>query len=446
MSAQSAHTDYFLQNSHTRSSQNPAFIPKQGYVGVPMLSSVGAGIYTNAFQLDNLVFKKNGENVSFLHPSVSSSEFLSNIPDKSFATFYLNYKILSGGFFDKREGFWSFDLGLRALFDVNVPKPLFEMIKIGLSSNPNDPVRYSMDNINLAASGYAEVGVGYARTFLDNRLSLGAKAKLLFGAANLDLNIDKLEFALQDNVWTARSKATLTGSGIKPSYDENDLFESIDTDLSGVGGFGLGFDLGAVYKLLNDKLRVSLAFTDLGFMSWSGSSSVNLKTSESLVTVTPGQGSAINDDFDFNETFDTAIDDIREAVNFRESSGSKGNTAVLHTTVNAGAEYDVLPGNLSAGLLSSTYLGSNLGTELTLSANYNPVKLKWLSAGLSYSFMHGKFNTIGAALHLAPRKWIHFFIAGDYFMPHVSSEFLPVSSKAVNIQFGLAVPIGRARD
>jgi hypothetical protein len=445
LAAQSVHTDYFLQNSHTRSSQNPAFLPKQGYIGIPILSNVGVGVHTNALYLNNLVFNKNGESVTFLHPTVSSSEFLSNIPGNSFASADVNIKLLSAGFFDKNDGFWSVDLGVRTLAEANIPKPLFELLKIGFSADPNQAIRYSIDNLRFSTTEYAEIGVGHTRSILDGNLLVGAKAKILFGLANLDLNVNKLELTTQNNVWTSRSHATLSGSmkGIRPVYDEEGLFDSVESDGIGLSGYGLGLDLGAVYKLLDNKARVSLAVTDLGFISWGGGNSINLTTPDVQTTVTPGDYTFGSDDSSLADNFESSVDDIMEAINFKESGKKQGRSTMLRTNVNVGLEYEVWADNLSVGLLSSTYFAHHIDTEFTLSANYNPVDIQWLSAALSYSFIYNKFNTVGLALHLAPKKGLHFFIASDYLIPRVSKEFLPTNSKAANIQFGLSVPIGR---
>ncbi|MDR1937330.1 MAG: DUF5723 family protein [Tannerellaceae bacterium] len=442
--AQSVRTDYFLQNSYSRTALNPAFIPRQGYIGVPGLADIAVGASTNALYLDNLVFNKNGEKVTFMHPWVGSSEFLSNLPDKSNLSANLNYHPVSFGFFDKKGGFWSFGIGVRTLADINIPKPLFELLKVGFTSDDRT-INYPVQNLSLSATAYSEVSVGHARTLLDSRLSVGAKAKLLLGAVDMDLNVESLDVTVQKDQWIARSKATLKGSGIKAGYSETGVFETIELESIGATNFGLGVDLGAVYAI-SDRARVSLAFTDLGFISWSAGKSVNLKAPETQVVVKPGEYSSAESNFNFKENLNTAIDDIREAINFKESGQAQGRFTTLTTTVNAGLEYEVLPGSLSAGLLSSTYLGSNIASELTLSANYNPASIKWLSAALSYSFIHTRFNTFGLALHIAPSKVLHFFIASDYFIPKVSPEFLPVSSKAVNIQFGLAVPIGKVRN
>ncbi|MDR1644963.1 MAG: DUF5723 family protein [Tannerellaceae bacterium] len=449
--AQSARTDYFLSNSYSRQGLNPAFMPRQGYIGIPGLSDLTVEANTNALYLDNFLFDRNGEKVTFMHPLVSSSEFLSKLPGESSFTAGMNYQPLSFGFYAKDGGFWSFGVGVKALVDVTIPKPLFELMKIGFTAG-DQTLNYPIRDLNLSLTGYTEVSVGHARTFLDNRLAVGAKAKLLLGVADLDLDIETLDVSIRKDLWTARSKATLNGSGMKAVYDENGLFETVETNDIGVTGYGFALDLGAVYSI-TDKAKVSLAVTDLGILAWSGSSAINMKAPETQVSVTPGGNSSSigggeesEGDFDFKENLDNTIDDIMEVINFKQSGKAQGRTTMLYSTVNAGVEYVVLPEEgLSAGILSSTRLGSVVASELTLSANYNPGRIKWLSAALSYSFLNGG-EAFGLALHIAPKRGVHFFVASDYLMPKVSSQFLPVSSSIANIQFGLAIPIGQVHD
>jgi hypothetical protein len=444
LTAQSIRTDYFMQNSYSRMSLNPALMPRQGYIGIPGISDLALEANTNALYLDNFLFDRNGEKVTFMHPLVSSSDFLSPLPTKNAFSAGMDYKPISFGFYTKSGGFWSFSLAVKALTDVNIPKPLFELLKVGFTAG-DQTIQYPIRDLTFSLTGYSEISVGHARTFLDDRLSVGLKAKLLFGAADLKLNIETLDVTARKNLWTARSKATLEGSGFKAVYDENGLFESAELDDLGFGGYGLGFDLGAIYEI-SDKLKVSLAFIDPGFLLWSSSGSINLKAPETLISVAPGEYSSGEGNFNFDENLTSAIDDIKEAINFKQSGKPQGRTTILHPIVNAGFEYDVLPGNLSAGLLSSTRIGSAIATELTLSANYNPVRIQWLSAALSYSFISGGFDSFGLALHIAPKRGLHFFVASDYLIPKVSSQLLPVTSKAANIQFGLAIPIGQVHD
>jgi hypothetical protein len=441
--AQTVHTDYFLRNSQTRYSMNPAFRPDQGYLGVPFFSDFSIGIYTNAFKLNNWIFERNGEYVTFLHPSVSSDEFLSNIPDRSYADFSVNYKIFTLGFYDRNKGFWTVDLGFRSIGDVSVPKQLAELAKLGFSKDESKSVDYLIRNVQASATAYMETGVGYSKSLMDNQLQIGGKVKFLFGIGNVNLNVEQLDISTYNGEWTARSKASLDLStkSLEPKYKDTGMFDGFDFDLkkAGLSGFGMGFDIGGVYRLLDNKAGVSLAFTDIGFISWSESSSKHLKSPETEIRITPVSGN-IEGGNSLNEQINSVKDDLQEAINFKES-GSGGRTTSLRTNMNIGFEYEVWEKNLSVGLLSATYFNhGNTLSEVTLSANYNPVDLDWLSGALSYSFVHGN---MGLALHLTPRKGVSFFVASDFLFPHVNKDFILTSSKAINIQFGFAIPLGK---
>ncbi|MDR0748456.1 MAG: DUF5723 family protein [Tannerellaceae bacterium] len=455
--AQSTYSDYFVNTSQTRSSLNPAFRPKQGYIGVPFLSNIYVDAKTNSLNLDHLTFKKGGTRVSFLHPSVGVDEFLSAMDKNNYFSLTMNYQIASVGFYDKKEGFWTIGLGVRSIVDSNIPKSLFDMAKRGLSEDENDVFNYNITNTKVNVSAYAELGAGYSRPLLDNSLLLGAKAKVLLGLANMNLDVKQFNVSVGHDKWVVSAKATLDASlpGIKPVYNEDGIFDSIESDGFGMSGFGLGADLGAAYSFKNlsqsvsnesmqnilGRLQASLAFTDIGFISWKEANSLKMSTPGHEVTVYP-KDQVISDMMD--EYFDDLLNDFEESVNLKEtSSGKNGKNTLLYTTMNVGLEYEAWTDNLSVGLLSSTRLtGTQTMTELTLSGNYNPEKIKWLATTLSYSFMHNKFNSIGLALHLTPGKGVNFFIASDYWIPKVNKEFLPTTSKAVNVQFGLSIPIG----
>jgi hypothetical protein len=444
LSAQSVHTNYFLRNSQTRSSLNPAFHPERGYLGVPFLSDISAGTYTNSLNMDNLVFRKNGESVTFFHPSVSSSEFLGKIPDKSYLVANAGYKLFTLGLYNKRNGFWTFDLGVRTQADLSIPKPLFELLKKGFSQNENDFIKYRIKNLHVSGTAYAEAGAGYATTFLDDRLSVGAKAKLLFGLTDFELNVEQLDISIQNKAWLARAKANLNGSlpGIRPTYNEDGLFDSVESDGVSLSGYGVGLDLGAAYSFLDNKAHLSLAFTDIGFIAWPGSNSMNLAAPDTEINVTPGDYTINSEGENINDQISTAVDDLKRAINFEES-GQGGRNTLLRTNMNVGLEYEIWQNNMSLGLLSSTYFGrSQTLVEFTLAANYQPAAIKWFSGALSYSFIHNKLNTVGLALHITPGKGINFFLASDYLLPHVSKEFLPVTSKAANLQIGFSIPLG----
>jgi hypothetical protein len=445
--AQTVRSDYFLQNSQTRSSMNPAFRPKQGYLGVPFLSDIGIGAYTNTFNLNNFVFDRNGEYVTFMHPSVSNSDFLSNIFKNNYLDADFNYKFFTLGFYTSKNGFLTFDLGARVIAHANVPKSLFELAKVGFSQDENKTIAYSIQDLQVSATAYAEAGIGYSKGWFDNRLLLGVKLKLLVGAANLDVNVDQLDISTSNGEWIARSRATLSGSlkGIRPKYDKDGLFETIEFEEKEIGpsGYGAGLDFGLAYQFLNNRMNLSLALTDIGLIVWSKNNSMVLKSPETEIRITPRERSAESNEL--NEQLTSIEKDLQESLNFKDNKPSQRNT-LLRSNVNAGLSYEVWKKNLSIGLLSTMYVSpSHTMTEFTASVNYNPQKINWFSAALSYSAVHNQFNTVGFAFHLTPSKGISLFLGSDFLIPHVNKNYIPTSSKAANFQMGLAIPLGKKR-
>lgn len=463
--AQTTYTDYFVPTSQTRSAMNPAFRPKQGYIGMPLLSNVYVEAATNTINLEHLTFVKSDELVTFLHPSVSSDEFLSKMSDKNYISADMSYKLFSAGFYaGESNNFWTIDVGLRANGGVSAPKDLFTFLKNGFSAYEEDyangPIAYNLKDTKGAVSAFAEIAVGHSRPFLENHLLVGAKAKMLFGIGSFDLNIDNMELSASPDQWTVAGKAKLQGSfpGLAAEYDDEGRFDGFDIDGFGLAGFGLGFDLGAVYdlkhivdKVDNDKLsdilsktKVSMAFTDIGFISWSKSNSVAFET-ENINKTVPNREYYEGENFD--RWLDDIVSDFENILDLYEGDDeNKGRTTSLSTNMNIGLEYEAWENNMTVGLLSSTRFGKyKTISELTLSANYNPNR-GWFASTFSYSFVRSQFKTFGLAVHLAPSKGINFFLASDYIIPHVNSSFIPTTMKGINFQFGLAIPMGAVRN
>ena len=473
VTAQTTKTDYFINTSQTRSSLNPAFRPNQGYVGFPLLSNIYVDIKTNTLNLDHLLFPKNNDLLTFMHPDVSSNEFLKNMADNNYLSTDLTWKFLSAGWY-AGEGFWTIDFGTRMHADLNIPKSVFELMKLGFSDEEDRPFNYDLKNIGGNASAFAETALGYSRPLLENSLIVGAKVKFLLGIGDMNLNIDKMNIAYDgQGTWSAQSKASLNGSisGLTPKYKkkinsqtgiEEELFDGFDSDGFGISGSGFGLDLGAVYDFnkmaesitdpvfsdIMSRVKASMAFTDIGYISWSGKNSMQLESPETGASVSPNDYIIGSDDGSksLEDHLDDVMDDFGEALNFKETKKGKGRTTSLRTNMNIGLEYEAWKDNLSVGLLSSTQFGEyHTTTEFTVSANYNPNK-SWFATSFSYSFVHSLFDTFGLAIHLAPSKGINLFLASDYVIPHVNSDFYPTTSKGVNLQLGLSIPLGSRRN
>ena len=441
-------SDYFMETSYLRNSLNPALRPDQGYLVIPVLPNAGVNLQTNRFNLDNLTFQgPAGKRVTFMHPSVSAEDFLSNMSADNYINSDVNIKLFGFGFY-KGDKFWNIDLGVRAHVDANVPKEFFRLFKEGFDQNKQST--FDLSDLSATGNAFVELGVSHSRPFLDNNLIIGARVKLLGGIGDFDLNAKSLYIDAGPEYWKARSQVTLKGAGpgkLTPKYDdETDLIDGFDLDDFNIPGYGAGLDIGAVYDVKHvlpmlEGLKVSAAINDIGFISWTKKSSLDLRSSEQEIVVAPNEIGK-DDDSSLSDVFEDAFDKLQEATNLRGEN--KGYTSRLRMNMMLGAEYELFKHKLSFGALYSRRFGNYFdASEFTVSANAR--LCPWVSTSLTYSFMHSKFDTFGFALHLAPTKGISLFLASDYTVPHVNSDFLPTTSKALNFQMGISIPLGQKK-
>ena len=450
--AQTTNVGYFMKSQHSKTSLNPALRPEQGYIGLPGFSNLFVDFKTNTFNLEHFIYPWYPKARTFLHEDITPEQFLNKISDNNYFDFDVSYTIASVGFYNE-SGFWTIDLGTRVFSSANVPYDVFKFAKQGLMTSDGEPVsNYNLKNIRGTATGYIELGVGHSRPFLDDKLVVGLKAKVLFGIANMDFNVKKLTMNTGENQWSIESEAVLKGSlpGFKPKYDEDGIFNGFEENGSaGLSGFGLGFDLGATYKLsgimddeILDKFTFSAALTDIGFISWGKKSSMYLATNPTKTVLTGNYDISFgSDDNSLGDQFNSIGDTLKNAVNLVDTYKNGGQTTALRVNMNLGLEYEFIANKLSAGILSTTRFNpSHAVTEFTLAGVYKPVD--WFETGLSYSFVHSNFKTIGLALNIVPAKGFNMFFASDYIIPHVNSDFIPTSSKALNFQLGFSIPLG----
>lgn len=452
LNGQTTNTHYFMNSSHQKMLKNPALRPQQGYFGIPLLDNVYADVKTNTLNLDHLTFDQGGEILTFMHKDVSADAFLADMADNNFLGGDVTLTLFSGGWY-RGDAFWNIDANVRTQFDVNIPYSLFEFAKKGIAMN--EPSYYEIEDLRATLNSYLELGTGYSRPFLNNTLIVGAKAKVLLGIGNMDLQANSIKIDAGLDRWVVRSEVSLDASapGISATYDDEDgRFDGIDISGFTISGFGLGFDLGATYNLsalagtgteFLKNMTVSLAVTDIGFMTWSKSNTIAMGSTLDDVVITGDFNIDTDESYSLEDDFDEVVDRLEEITDLKEKE-AKSRTTGLRTNINVGLEYEVLPNKLNVGVLSTTRVNpSHTISEFTLGAAYQP--LEWLEAGLSYSFVYNKWNTIGLALNLVPKKGVNMFISTDYFLPRVSSEFIPISTKGVNVMFGLSVPLHARR-
>ena len=215
----------------------------------------------------------------------------------------------------------------------------------------------------------------------------------------------------------------------------------IDIDGPGLGGFGMAFDLGAVYKI-NDDWQVSASLVDLGFISWSNNvTAVNKQETFEFngfhdISYDKHDANGNLKDNSFESQGDKYGDQLADFANLTDEGDQGGRTTGIGATLNVGAEYTFpLYRKLKFGLLSSTrFNGKYTWTEGRLSANVSP--LKWIDGGINFA-LNSYTASCGWVLNVHP-KGFNMFIGMDHILGKMSKEFIPLSSNAsVNLGFNV---------
>lgn len=442
--AAQSRSGYFVDNYIYNYQLNPAFQPDaKFFVGLPGIGGLNVGINGTLGVSDVLYpVTMNGRTrtTTFMNPMISTEEALSHIKEKN--RFGINTKInlLSFGF----RGFGGFNtVSISAVANANVhfPKAFFRLAKEGITNTT-----YDIHNIGARAEGYAEIALGHSRNITKD-LRVGATLKILAGAGNAELHLDRAELTLGKDSWEVLTQGTLQANlqGISYEHKYNDVTKreyvsgvEFDSDKLGLGGIGVAVDLGAEYTFM-DNIKFSAAILDLGFINW--------KNNVMARTVGPNGKSSntvntnlftFNIDDNASNSFSNELDRMKDDLSYLyqlEDQGDLGSTTkMLGATINVGAEY-MMPfyRKLSFGALSSTRIqGAYTWTEFRVSANFNPFS----AIALNLNAVTGTYGTgFGWMLNFKS-----FFIGMDQVAFKYSKQWIPLSSTAklnmgINIVF-----------
>ena len=451
MFAQFNRTTFFMEGVSFKQQLNPALAPSRGYVTVPFVGSINASVSSNAISSE---YFSDILNSSKTADYFTTDKFINQLKDNNRLNMSLASDLAAAGWW-AGDGFWNVNLSLKLDLDANVKRDVFEFMRAsrGMSDQSWANANLHTNGMQAKINSYMEAGVGYTRPFGD-RLVLGAKVKLLFGIADINMKVD--EITMQTNLrdiaanqdWstiteeqlqkvkgkaTIKARAEVQGSmaGLSFVTDNNKYVDNMDYNGSGgLAGFGAAVDLGAAYKLGRD-FTLSAALLDLGFISW-------------------GQGKTINGVSDFNREYD--FDGVHAGEHRREfrktiesgdvfnsdlwnlkAEGSKSRTTSLRTTMVLGAQYKLLEDKLTVGALSTTRFGEvNTQSELTLAGNYS--FNRHIGIALSYSMIQSQGKGLGLGFKLGPVT-----LATDYM-------YFGQDTRTISGMIGVSIPLGSRRE
>ncbi len=461
--AQNLSGAYFMDGYAFGHQLNPAKeYDRKGYVAFPLvpLGNMNVALRGNLNLKDVLYPNPNGSGlVTYLHPSLSPEQALSGFSDKNTLMTDLRLDLISFGFHSK-HAYQTFTLGLRTRLGVNVPYSLFDLTK-NLKNQDYDISKFGMETM-----AWVEAGWGYSRDVTDY-LRVGGKLKLLFGAGYAKARMESLKLNLSgEDQWTATAQANVE-VGVKgftwgepeikeysDAYKQNHPgattyeavdFDNIDVESPGLGGMGVGIDLGAELDL--DKLcgvsglKVSASVLDLGFIKWKNVAVAQNKGDEfkfdgfQNIKVDDGPGT------DFDDQTDDLSDRLSDLYAI-QAGETKSKVTGMGATMNIGVEYTLpMYKKVNFGLLSTTrFQGDYTWNEERLAVNYHPCK--WFEFGVN-----GAVGTLGASfgwiVNIHPSGF-NLFLGGDHLLGKLSKQGIPLKSNA-DIALGINFPLGKSR-
>ena len=478
--AQFLRTSYFMEGTHYRQQLNPALTPTKGYFNLPVIGAVNATVGSTSLGYQDIIDIIDDGDDFYTKP-----DFMNRLKDNNKLDVNFSTEILSAGWY-KGKNFWSFNIGLRTDIGANLTKNMFTFL------NEMETVEENWRNSNYDISGqqlninaYTEIGLGLSRQ-INSRLTVGARVKALLGIGNMELKLNRVAMSAnlpsdqQINQWSSESywnsmtpsqaaqaaqelkdkfnnyHANLTvGAELKSSFKGLELQEEegkdyvtdfdFDSGKLGIAGYGFGIDLGASYKIL-DNLTVSASVLDLGFISWSKSSTkiasanpdpIDIKGSTYANMVDPNNPNTVmnavnqlqNDAQGYMDRVTNGDVLDYDMLQLEVSDAKESRKSRLASTLVLGAEYGFFNNKLAVGVLSTTrFVQPDALTELTFSANYRPKS--WFNVALSYSAIQSAGKSFGLGLKLGP-----LFVGTDYM-------FLGKNSNSVNGFVGVSIPLG----
>lgn len=430
-------TSYFMEGSYFRTDMNPALAPTRGYIKLPMVGGLGIDFGNNYFSVDNLFYKKDGGVYTFMYGGVTPEEFLGKLEDKGKLSFNLNTSILGFGGHTKKL-FWNFGVNLRSNTEVTLSKDMFVALK-----NLSNGV-YDLGDTHISNREYIDVGLGFAIP-IKKFMTFGFKVKGLVGLADISMQMDKMRLDINENIVKAELMGGIRGNclafnGNYPagSIEDLDVTQLIHQDpmamLNGKKSWGLGLDLGFEFRLFEDHLKLSVAATDLGFIKWSSTNTINANASAN---------------FSY-EGFDLTTQEAKMggAYDAQLTPSVGAYTTRLSASLNAAAEYNVLNNWIAFGLLSHTEFCQNFTrSELTASVNFRIGR--WLSTSFSHTFLNGnRPGVLGWALNLHP-PGLNVFLGADFidtrFAVYNQKILIPQKMSSANLYLGVGFNLGKAK-
>lgn len=443
--AQIPNTMYFMPGVPQSNRINPSIQPGCGfYLGFPGLAPLRFQVSSSSLGWSDLIYQHPDPSIDSLitpfHPMGDKQGFLDQLDEVNYLLAGMGTSLASMGF-RAGKSFISLDFTARVDGNVYYPKGAFELLFNGA---PEGSV-VTLSGLGADINVFNEASLGWSRKdFILPGLDIGIRGKALFGLANLNTKSSEFTINTSMEVWNLQSDMQFNVSG--PSFvtfledfedgppveiDET-FFDNLDprrisSTVFDMGQFGLAMDAGINYRPFS-QLLVSASVMDLGGINWNNTAegSFDFEYDFEGIEVNPFTG------------VDTTIisqltDSLLNAVSFVTGQPY---FARLNTKLFVGVSYYPVQ-RIGFGLLSRTdFLNEKLSQQFTGSVNMTTGK--FINLSLSYSYMSGTFNNIGAGLSFNVGPFNLYMISDNI----ISGALKPLDTRSFSFWFGMNLAFG----
>lgn len=336
------------------------------------------------------------------------------------------------------KGMLTFDWGVKVRGDLKFSDDLFKLLAYGNSAFVGEDNPANVD-VNLNLNVYREFAVGYQHN-INDKLSIGGRAKLLFGLANIASSNANIKLFTDPDSYALRIMEEV---GVMASLPR--VFKLENGALNANGGFmwgdlfrnvGFGIDLGAEYRF-NEHFGVMAAVNDLGFIRWN-LNNVKLESKIEDAGQFYDDGSFLFNGLDMDQ-LQLVISDEYYRERFMDTlkqyfpmglNNAERYTTRLNTNVLLRGYYDIDGRNRLTLQAQGMFYNSGFRPAMTLA--YSGSFFKKIDVCASYTVMKNSYDNIGLGLAFNLGVF-HIYAASN----NILGLFKPLNASALNAQVGI---------
>jgi hypothetical protein len=460
--AQQDMTLYYMHRVPQSNLLNPAIQNECKYyfsgILLPIVGQVLPPLHVNynnnGFAFNNLFYPGEGQQadsmVTPFNEGENTDRFLKRLRKVNYLSFETNVDWLSVGYRWKKW-YFTFNLTDKLNVQASFPKDLVTLAWEGNGKSLLGEEAF-LSYLGVGINWYREYALG-ASVPVNNKLTVGGRAKLLFGKENLWFKSHQLSIKTDEEDYSLTVKADWEVYSSQQFYDitklqmdylNDSLMFEMDTLMKDVStqdvkniifnskNPGGAIDLGFKY-VFNNKITFYGSALDVGFIHYKDNVNAVKASGEYYFDGIDVQPSIQNDSigqayFDYLQDsvikiFEPQLLDKKAYNYWLTPKIYLGGTYALNQKINIGL------------LLKGDIFLNRLHGGVTLSANAN--LKKWFAPSLSYTVENNSFKQVGVGV-LFKIPWMQFYLVTD----NVCGFIWPEAARNVNFRLGINMLFG----